>query len=233
MKNILFIILVLNCFAWKTFGQSVEAFIALAHENHPGLKATKYEYAAAKQRIDQQGDYPDPQVNLGVGILPTQTRVGAQLFKVGVSQAILWKGTLDARRDLAAAQAEVFAATDQVQEKDIENRIRGAYATLVFLDEQIAVIKKKLNLLDLLEEITKSAVSSGQGKLSNVLLVERKRESLLADQELAEKEKEWPTIRINRLSGRQLLEGIQIEPLDFYPLVVDDYVDRPTVVVGL
>ena len=223
MKNIYIIICLLVCLVGKTDAQSVETFIAMAYENHPGLKSAKYDYEAAKYRIDQQGDYPDPQVSLGLGVLPIQTRVGAQRFKVGVSQAILWKGTLDARKGLAAAQAEVLSAIDQVKVKDIENSIRSAYASLLFLEERISIIDDKLRLLDILEEITKSAVRSGKGKLSNVLLIERNRTGLNADKVLIKKQMELPTIMINRLSGRTLLSEIETETMTHKLMGNEDY----------
>jgi len=223
MKNIYITIYLLGCIVAKTDAQSVETFIAMAYENHPGLKAAQYDYEAAKYRIDQQGDYPDPQVSLGLGVLPIQTRVGAQRFKVGVSQAILWKGTLDARKGLAAAKAEVLSATDQVKVKDIENSIRSAYASLLFLDERISIIDNKLSLLDILEETAKSAVRSGKGKLSNVLLIERNRTGLNADKVLIKKQMELPTIMINRLSGRTLLAEIETETMTHELLGNEDY----------
>ena len=223
MKKIYITIFLFGCMLIKTYGQNVETFIAMAYENHPGLMAAKYEYEAAKYKIDQLGDYPDPQVSLGLGVLPIQTRVGAQRFKVGISQAILWKGTLDARKGLAAANAEVLAANDQVKVKDIENNIRSAYASLLFLDERSTIIDKKLSLLDALEEIAKSAVRAGKGKLSNVLLVERNRAGLNADKELIKKQIEVPTIMINRLAGRSLLTAIETETMNHEPVSEEAY----------
>ena len=223
MKKIYITIFLFGCMLIKTYGQNVETFIAMAYENHPGLMAAKYEYEAAKYKIDQLGDYPDPQVSLGLGVLPIQTRVGAQRFKVGISQAILWKGTLDARKGLAAANAEVLAANDQVKVKDIENNIRSAYASLLFLDERSTIIDKKLSLLDALEEIAKSAVRSGKGKLSNVLLIERNRAGLNADKELIKKQIEVPTIMINRLAGRSLLTAIETETMNHEPVSEESY----------
>ena len=190
--------------------QKVEQFIEQAKEYNPGLKALRLEYNAALLKADQVNDWPDPKVSLGLGVLPVETRLGAQRFKVGVSQMIPWKGSLDARSDVARSKAEVKSKLDEVKEIDIEYAIRSAYTTLQFLDGKKAIIQQRLFVLDALEELAKSAVRSGKGKLSNVLFTERKREILNADLELITKKMEQPTIMINRWTGRELFTEIII-----------------------
>lgn len=182
--------------------QSVEELVALAKEYNPGLKAMKMEYEAAKLKSDQVRDWPDPVVNLGVGVLPIETRLGAQRLKIGVSQMIPWKGLLDAKSRVESSKAEVKSHMDEVKEIHIEYEIRKSYALLVFLESKADVLAEKLRILDALEEMAKSVVRSGNGKLSNVLFVERSRESVEADLGLLRKKMEQPTIAINRWLGR-------------------------------
>ena len=190
--------------------QSVNELIKQAKEYNPGLKALKLDYNAALLKADQVKDWPDPKINLALGVLPVETRLGAQRFKVGVSQMIPWKGILDAKSDVARSMAEVKSNLDEMKEIDIEYAIRSAYATLQFLDANKVIVKQRLYVLDALEELAKSAVRSGKGKLSNVLFIERKRELHNADLDLITKKMEQPTIMINRWAGRELLTEIDI-----------------------
>jgi len=192
-------------------GQSVEELIIQAHEYNPGLKALRLDYEAALQKADQVNDWPDPTVNLALGVLPVETRLGAQRFKIGVSQMIPWKGSLDAKSDAAKAMAEVKSYSDEVKEIDIEYAIRNSYATLQFLEGKKGIIQEKLEVLDALEELAKSAVRSGKGKLSNVLFIERKRETLEANLALLDKKIEQPTVMINRWTGKALDTKIVVE----------------------
>lgn len=182
--------------------QSVEELIAIAKAYNPGLKAIRMDYEAALQKVDQVNDWPDPTVNLAVGVFPIETRLGAQRLKVGVSQMIPWKGSLDAKSDVAKSIANVQEYADEVKEIDIEYAIRTSYATLQFLEAQKDIISQRLEILDALEDLSKSAVRAGRGKLSNVLFTERKREILEADLFLISKRMEQPTIMINRWTGR-------------------------------
>jgi len=191
-------------------GQRVDELIDMAKAYNPGLKALELEYQAASKIKDQMGDYPDPTVSLALGVLPIETRLGAQRLKLGVSQMIPWKGLLDAKQDLAAAQADIKQSMRDVKSIDIEYTIRTAYAALIFLDERKELINERLEVLEVLEELAKSAVRSGKGKLSNMLFVQRTRESLEEEFILLDKQKEQPTIMINRWMGRPLDSSIDV-----------------------
>ncbi len=190
--------------------QSVDEFINMAMKNNTGLKALQLEYESSKAVIDQKGDYPDPIFSLGLGVMPIETRLGAQRIKLGVAQMIPWKGLLDAQKEVARASSEVFKNADDVKGIDIEYQIRMAYATIVFLEKNNQVLSEKLKILDFLEELSTSAVRSGKGKLSNVLLVQRTREEIESELLLLEKKKEESTITINRWVGRTLDLPIRI-----------------------
>ncbi len=191
--------------------QSVEDLIQQALENNPGLKSLRLEYDAALLKGDQVNDWPDPQVNLGIGVLPVETRLGAQRIKIGAFQMMPWKGLLNARSNVARSMAEVISNKDEVKEIDIEYAIRTAYVSLQFLVKKKEIIEEKLSVLDALEELAKSAVRSGNGKLSNVLFTERKRELLNADLILLTKKIEQPSIMINRWAGRDLNANIEVQ----------------------
>ena len=192
-------------------GQSVEELISQAKEYNPGLKALRLDYEAALQKANQVTDWPDPKVNLALGVLPIETRLGAQRFKIGVSQAIPWKGSLDAKSAAANAMAEVRSYADEAKEIDIEYAIRNAYATLQYLEAKKGIIRNRLEVLDALEELAKSAVRAGKGKLSNVLFTERKREILESNLALIVKKIEQPTVMINRWTGKALDTTIEVE----------------------
>ncbi len=198
----------------NTDAQDVVYFIELAEEVNPGLKALKLDYLSSKQKANQVDDFPDPRVSVGLGVFPVETRLGAQRLKIGVTQAIPWSGLLDAQSNVATAKAEIKSNMDDIKKIDIEYTIRTAYSKLIFIAAQVDIINEKLYVLESLQAMAKSGVRSGKGKLSNVLLIERKRELLDANINLLKKQKEQPTILINRWCGRELLETIDIsEPI--------------------
>jgi outer membrane protein TolC len=210
MNKIILIGLLLIVNYSLTMAQSVEELIEQAKEYNPGLKAMKLDYEASLLKANQVSDWPDPQVNFAIGLLPIETRLGSQKFRVGVSQMIPWKGALDAKSNIVKSMAEELAYNDDLKEIDIEYAIRSAYTMLQFLEAKKNNLYQRLEVLDALEELSKSAVRSGKGKLSNVLFIERKREVLEADLLLIEKKMEQPTIIINRWTNRSITEAITL-----------------------
>ena len=125
---------------------------------------------------------------------------------------------MDAKSNVEKSKAEVKSHRDEVKEIDIEYEIRRSYAMLQYLESKKNILVERLRILDALEELAKSAVRSGKGKLSNVLFIERKQESINADLGLLAKKVEQPTITINRWVGRELNTKIDIvEDLDISP----------------
>lgn len=204
MNRIIYISLVFIFTSTLGYGQSVESLITMAKEYNPGLKSMRMNYEASLLKVDQVNDWPDPKINVGLGVLPIETRLGAQRLKIGISQMIPWKGSLDAKSNVAKSMAEVQSYADEVKEIDIEYAIRTSYAMLQFLDSKKEIIRQRLEILNVLEDLSKSAVRSGKGKLSNVLFTVRKREILEADLSLISQKMQQPTIMINRWTGRPL-----------------------------
>lgn len=194
----------------STRAQTVDSFIQMAIENNPGLESLRLKYQAAQFKSKQVADYPDPKVNIALGVLPIETRLGAQRFKMGINQELPWKGLLNAKAEVAASKAETMAYMDQSQAIDIAYNIRAAYATLLYINQRMKTIENRLAVLDAMEEMAKSAIRSGKGKLSNILLLERSRLGLENDLGILVQQKEGPTITINRWTGRPLDEPINV-----------------------
>jgi len=207
--KILAVLLLGQCFLTA---QSIDDFIELTRAYDPGLEMLRLEYQAALQTVDQVGEWPDPTVNLAIGVLPIETRLGAQRFKVGVTQMIPWKGSLQTQKEISRTGAEIRARMEDVEAINIEFAIRSTYARLLYIESQKLIINERIEVLDAMIELAKSGVSSGKGKLSDVLITERRRETLQADLELLNLKMEQVRIMLNSWSGRPLDSNIDITP---------------------
>lgn len=224
MKKYKLLILALGLLQSSSNAQSIEVLVDMATSYNPGLKSIRMDYEASLLKADQVNDWPDPKVSLAVGVFPIETRLGAQRLKIGISQMIPWKGLLDAKSNVAKSMADVHVYADEVKEIDIEYAIRTSYAMLQFLESKKDIISQRFEILDALEDLSKSAVRSGKGKLSNVLFTERKREILEADLSLIVKKMEQPTIMINRWTGRSLKTEVVLAQAIDNPLLKDELI---------
>ena len=93
----------------------LDQYLATAAENNPGLKVKFNQYMAALQKGDQVGTLPDPQIAFGYFIMPVETKVGPQQFKISAQQFFPWFGKLKANRSVAEEMAkskyEIFEDT--------------------------------------------------------------------------------------------------------------------------
>ena len=156
-----------------TSAQSVEVFIEMAINNNFELEALRLEYEAAKKSAEYVSYFPDPTISLGVGVLPIETRLGAQRLKAGVFQSVPWRGQIKAQRETALAMAEVKSSFDDTKEINIEYAVRTLYSSMVMLVKKQNILEEKLKVLQRLKEYTELSVKSRKGNLSNILIIDR------------------------------------------------------------
>ncbi|MEZ4932956.1 MAG: hypothetical protein R2788_12665 [Saprospiraceae bacterium] len=95
-------------FPFHTNAQSIDELLQIAASENPGLKALEKEYLAALEKAPQVSQLPDPELGVGVFPLPVETRLGAQIVRVGATQMLPWPGTLDGRADLETTKAKAM-----------------------------------------------------------------------------------------------------------------------------
>ncbi len=183
-------------------GQSLDSLLALARKENPSLKMLENLWKAATFRGDQMANYPDPTVGVGFGVYPVETRLGSQEVRMNVSQRLLWKGELDARRNVEDAMADALIHRAENKWIDLEFIIRQSYFDLVYIDNVIRLIQEKQEVLNILERIAKDAIEGGNGRLSNVLMIERRKQELAATIEELDTRKRYAQITINQAIGR-------------------------------
>lgn len=122
--------------------------------HHPLMKA---EDAVIQQRVlqeAQQGVWSDPQLQMGIGVLPIETRLGAQQMRIGLQQAIPQIGALRMEEQLSRAQKESaeWLKMEQALQLRLELEqllIRYVYAqqTLEEVEELLYWTKAEVNWL--------------------------------------------------------------------------------------
>lgn len=190
--------------------QSLQDYFQIAQNQNPELQAKKFEFEAAIQRVPQVSSLPDPTASLGVFISAVETRVGAQRARLSLSQMFPWFGTLEAKRDAAAAQAQVkFYDWRDAQNKLLFD-IQKLYYELYELDERIAIFQDNLKYLDTYEALAEAKVAAGQGALADVVRVQLQRNELKTNIKLLEDKHQPLRVAFNKLLNREDSETIAL-----------------------
>jgi outer membrane protein TolC len=209
-------------FPFHTNAQSIDELLQIAASKNPGLKALEKEYLASLEKAQQVSQLPDPELGVGVFPLPVETRLGAQIIRVGATQMLPWPGTLDEKADLETTKSKAMKERITMQQIEVFFDLKKAWLKLYEIEKSQAVIRRNTQLLEALEQLALAKVESGKGTASDVLRVQLKTNELQQQLDILEVAKTAPTATINQLLNRDLDTPIGIsDSLAFAPLPFD------------
>lgn len=191
-------------------GQSLDELLELTTENNLELKALRQEYLSALERAPQVSQLPDPEVAAGIFVLPAETRLGPQWIRLGATQMFPWKGTLNAKREMALIMARADYQRIAATQLELSFELRKAWLNLYELEETQKIIERKLRLFQLLDRIGLSKVESGQSTLADVLRVRLRIQQLEQEIKILESRSIEPRSTINQILNRPLSTPIVI-----------------------
>ena len=210
-------LLIANCQS-----QPLNELVAQSVDNNLELKILFKEYQAAIEKAPQVSQLPDPELGVGIFPLPVETRLGAQILRVGATQMFPWKGLLNAKKDLELAKAKALFEQIGARALDLSFQIEQAYFQLYEIERSQSIIQQNLILLEALEQLALIKVESGKTSAVDVLRVQLKMEELKQDLIILARAQRKPTISINQLLNRSLETAIVIsDSLSFAMLSFD------------
>ncbi|MFA8435530.1 MAG: TolC family protein [Marinifilaceae bacterium] len=187
-----------------TIGQDrvLEQYLQTAEQNNPGVQAAYRVYQQSLERVPQMKALPDPSLSAGVFINSIETRVGAQKAKLSVSQMFPWFGTLDAKSQQAAHQAQATHEKYLAARNLLHYQVKENWYDLYLVQQKIYYTQKRVEILDLLERQSLSRFENNEGGMINVLYVQMLKEELVSKLELfRDKQKTLQTafnLKLNR-----------------------------------
>ena len=173
--------------------QSLEDYFVMAAENNPKVQADYKEFEIALQKIAQVNALPDPTLSLGYFLSPIETRVGAQRARAELSQMFPWFGTLQAKENLAALQAEAMYQRFLNSKNQIFYQVSAAYYPLYELQKLKEIENQNIEILKTYKNIATIKFENGQGSMVNVLRVDIMLKEAMTNLEILNK-KEQPLL---------------------------------------
>lgn len=215
-------LLIIGLGASSIDAQSLNQLTQEAIQNNLELKVLDTEYKAALEKAPQVSELPDPEAGIGVFPLPVETRLGAQILRVGATQMFPWPGLLDGKKDLEIAKANALFERIGSSQLELTFQVEQAYLKLYEIQESQAIIRRNFALLEALEKVALAKVESGRTTMADVLRVQLKLEELKQELDILEVAKVKPTATLNQLLNRPSDIKIQIDDsLNFAVLPFD------------
>jgi len=193
MKKLLFFLLLFTNTISLSKAQSLEEYFVMAAENNPKVQADYKEFEIALQKIAQVNALPNPTLSLGYFLSPIETRVGAQRARAELAQMFPWFGTLQAKENLAALQAEAMYQRFLNSKNQIFYGVSTAYYPLYELQKLKEIENQNIEILKTYKNIATTKFENGQGSMVNVLRVNIMLKEAMTNLEMLRK-KEQPLL---------------------------------------
>jgi outer membrane protein, heavy metal efflux system len=144
-----------------------------ALSKNPDVVAAKSKWEVLRERPPQTGSLDDPMIGLGIINLPTRNfnfRAEDMTMKeVSITQRLPYPGKRSLRVEAAEKEAEAAHWEYEEMKNKISRDIKGAYYELFFVNKAIAITDKNRELLKLLNKITETKYSVGDGIQADLL----------------------------------------------------------------
>jgi outer membrane protein TolC len=193
MKKLLFLLILFTNMISFSKAQNLEEYFVMAAQNNPKVQADYKEFEIALQKIAQVNALPDPTLSLGYFLSAIETRVGAQRARAELSQMFPWFGTLQAKENLAALQAEAMYQRFLNSKNQIYYQVSSAYYPLYELNRLKEIEKQNIKILTTYKNISTIKFENGQGSMVNVLRVDIMLKEAITNLEILRK-KEQPLL---------------------------------------
>ena len=190
--------------------------------NNYELKAFDKQKDAVLEGAEQFVWLPDPEFGLGIFPSPVETRLGSQLFRLSAMQMIPNKGISNQKKQTALLKASPIQ--DQKNVKLLQNRlaIKKEWLNIYLIKNSQNIIKRNIELLESLENIALKKVESGKGKMSDVLIVQLKKNEIIEQVKILDSKLIPPNMNINQLLNRNPMQRINISENLEFPYIAFD-----------
>jgi outer membrane protein, heavy metal efflux system len=198
----------------------LESLYETAHLQSPRLTAARALAQAAAARVSSARTLPDPQVQLGFmnyripGLRPMDP-LGMTQFQV--MQMVPGPGKLRLAGDAAAARAESASQEARGVEWDVRNQVAMVFYDLYATDQNLAVSRETLRLLQDTRAIAEAMYRVGDGRQTDVLRAQVEIARMVEDTVRMTTMRTGMTAHLNALLDRPTNSLVQSPLLPHFP----------------
>jgi len=200
MKRISTLLLIVS-FGLIGKAQPLDTLLQQLRLENPELRALDQSFRADQLMADQVDDWADTEFGAGLGLLPTETRLGPQRLKVSVTQMLPWPGRFDAQRNLAEAKADVNKWNAPTLALQMERRFTDAYYLLYELRKTDNLLSDQLIIIEQLRRLLLQRIAAGQARTTALLRLDLRKEEVLERRQALEVRQQIPLSVMQELLG--------------------------------
>ncbi len=159
---------------------SLGVYLQMAARNNPGVKSAFTNYLASLEKVPQAKALPDPNLAFGYFIQAVETRLGPQDARMSIGQMFPWFGTLKTRENVAARKAKNKYQQFMEAKTKLFMEVKKAYYNLYFSHRALAILKKELEIIESLENLSITKAETGSSPVVDILRMNMDKQHVLA-----------------------------------------------------
>lgn len=205
--------------AVSSSAQSLEDYLKIAAENNPGVKAAYLEFEASMQRLPQVSSLPDPTLSMSALGQMIETRVGTQEARFSLMQSFPWFGTLKAKKEVAALEADAKFQAYLDRRNELFLKVKTAYYELYEVKHHIHHKMQNGLILKNLHTFALSKFENGTAPMTDVIRVDIMENDNRTDVDIFRDSRKPLEVQFNRLLNRPDTLAVSIP--DSIPMLFD------------
>lgn len=166
------------------YGQSLDDYIKIAHDNNPRIKAFEKKHNLISEKVNEVSIYPNTQLSAGLFTSEPKTRNGAQNFKASIKQMLPQFGLISAKKNYIKSLASEKEQDIIIAKREIASSVATTYYKLYALQAKQSVLDQHIQLLNTFETLLLSAIQSGKSAVVNVFRLQMQRNEISAKKEV-------------------------------------------------
>ncbi|MBU2526787.1 MAG: TolC family protein [Bacteroidetes bacterium] len=199
--------------------QSLDDYLKIAAENNPGVKAAYLEFEASMQRLPQVNSLPDPTLSMSALGQMIETRVGTQEARFSLMQSFPWFGTLKAKKEVAALEADAKFQAYLDRRNELFFKVKTAYYELYEVKYHIFHTMENGQILKTLRTLALSKFENGTAPMTDVIRVDIMENDNRTDVEIFRDSRKPLEVQFNRLLNRP--DTLTVSIPDSIPMLFD------------
>jgi len=148
---------------------TLEEYLRYAAIHNAGLRAAFEEWRMAVLAVEPAGTLEDPRFTYGYFIEEVETRVGPQKHRLSLSQTFPWFGTLELRKDAAAAAARATGKRYEAKKLELFEAVKGAFYEYAYLGRSLQIARENLALLTHFEEVARALYRTAEARHPDII----------------------------------------------------------------
>ena len=204
-------------------GQSLDEYVRIAEKNNDMIKSQSFKHKKALEKMVEVNSLPKTNIEAGVFIKETETRVGSQKARFVISQSLPWFGTLRAKKE--SEQFKAYAAINRIDEskRRLSLEVQKVYYELYELNKKQTILRESVEILDSYKDLSVTGLANNRATLVEVLKIKIERNNVWNQFKEVTRNLDSKKEIFNLLLNRKENEYIEVpDKIDYAKLKSDD-----------